>query len=305
MDISGWFTGGAAAREVARRVNHTCADVGFLYLAGHGIPDRVTQGVFSAANRFFSLPVDRKMQLDFALTGRHRGYVPPAVEATDPTTEGDCKEAFNMGLVIDPGTAPPAVAAHMGAPNLWPVDLPGFREQVTEYFDAVLKLSHVIFDIFAVGLGLSPGQFAEDLKSPIAHMRLLRYPPKTADSPRIGIGAHCDYEMLTILAQDGVGGLEVRNEDGEWIPAPPVPGTFVVNIGELLARWTNGIYTATPHRVINTASTARCSVPFFFASGYQSVITPLDTCVSAERPAGFPPVYAGSYLLQRLHENYG
>ncbi|MEV0455860.1 isopenicillin N synthase family dioxygenase [Catellatospora methionotrophica] len=304
VDISGWYSGGAAAQKVADEVNRVCAEIGFMYVAGHGISDTLRDGAFDAAERFFSLPMDRKMELDFHLTGRKRGYVPYLVEAADPDDKPDVKEGFHVGLVLDPGDAPPAVAAHMGAPNLWPTDLPGFRDQVTGYLDAMLTLARTVFEIFAAGFGVPHEELTNGLDRPIAHMKLLRYPPTEPLARELGIGAHCDAEALSILAQNDVSGLQVRNPDGQWIDVPPIPGTFVVNIGEMLTRWTNGVFTATPHRVINVSGKVRYSIPFFFAPSYDTPVRPLDACINKDRPAQYGPISAGDYLMQRLKAIY-
>ncbi len=154
---------------------------------------------------------------------------------------------------------------------------------------------------------VGPLTFRDKTDRPIAQLRLLHYPPQPepVDRSYLGIGAHCDYECFTILAQGEVGGLQVRNPVGEWIEAPPIPGTFVVNLGEMLACWTNDVFTATPHRVINSTGKERYSIPFFFGTNYDAVIESLETCCGPERPSRCPPVKAGHYLAARLQEVYG
>lgn len=305
VDIAGWQEGGKPARAVAAEVHRVCAEVGFLYITGHGIEDSVRAEVFDAAHRFFAMPASYKNGLDYQLTGRHRGYVRPLSEAADPAAAPDVKEAFHAGLVVDPGEAPAGIAAHIGAPNLWPPDLPDFRRQVTTYLDAMLGLSGTLFRIFAAGLGAPEDSFIPGTDRPIAHMKLLRYPSTEPDPAVFGIGAHCDAEALTILAQDDVGGLQVRNSRDAWIDAPPIEGTFVVNIGKMLSRWTNGVFAATPHRVINTSGRERYSIPFFFAPSHDTQIAPLPACVTPERPTLFAPINAGTFLTEHLKEIYG
>jgi isopenicillin N synthase-like dioxygenase len=304
VDISAWFSGSAQERkELAGRVNDVCAQVGFLYLSGHDVPQQSIDGCFAVARDFFALPRAEKLKLSAELTGGHRGYVAPGTESTDIADLPDKKEAWDMGLVLDPGDAEPRVAARMGAPNLWPPTPANFKPVVMGYFEAALNLARTMFEIFAAGFGLDESEFADDLTRPIAQMRLIHYAPsdpRRYDGP--GIGAHTDYEALTILAQDKAGGLEVQNEAGEWVAAPFVPGTFVVNVGDLLAHWTNGVFTATNHRVLNNSGVERYSIPLFFGPNYDTVIEPMAACVSDDKPAAFPRITAGRYLADRLIE---
>jgi isopenicillin N synthase-like dioxygenase len=303
VDLGAWGGGAARRNAVASALHAACRDVGFLYVKNHGVPEPLRREVFAAAHRFFALPAAEKRLVHFERSGRQRGYIPPRAEATDPLAPADLKEAFDVGLVLD---APPGAPGHarMTSPNLWPA-LPAFREAVEAYFQEMLDLARRLFSAFAVALGLPLDHFAKELDRPIAQMRLLRYPARPYREPAPGIGAHCDYECLTILAQDAVGGLEIRNAAGEWIAAPPLEGTLVVNVGEMLQRWTNDVYRATPHRVRGAANVERFSVPFFFATNYDTEIACLPTCVGPERPARYARIAAGRFLEQRLREIYG
>ncbi len=303
VDFGPWSAGAAGRRAVARAVHAACRDVGFLYLTNHGVPEAACRGVFAAARRFFELPQAAKQAVHFERSGRQRGYVPPRAEATDPLAPPDLKEAFDVGLVLD---APAGTPGHrrMTSPNLWP-ELPGFREAVEAYFDEMLGLTRRLFSSFALALGLPHRHFARQIDRPIAQMRLLRYPARPRHEPAPGIGAHCDYECLTILAQDAVGGLEVQNTSGAWVAAPPMQGAFVVNIGEMLQRWTNDVFRATPHRVCGAAGVERFSIPFFFATNYETEIACLPSCAGPDRPPRYPSVAAGRYLEERLREIYG
>jgi isopenicillin N synthase-like dioxygenase len=299
VDLAPWNTGAAGKRSVARAIGAACREVGFFYATGHGVDPRLRGQVLKAAHRFFDLPRTAKE----AVRGHHRGYIPTRGEATDPLAAPDLKEAFDVGLVLDAPRDTPGFE-RMTSPNRWP-DLPGFQEPVEAYFAAMLALARRLSAMFSLALGMPEGHFAAQLTRPIAQLRLLRYPVARAEDTAPGIGTHCDYECFTILAQDGVGGLEVRNTAGAWVAAPPLEDTFVVNIGELLQRWTNDLFRATPHRVVAVAGAPRYSIPFFFATNYDTEIACLPSCTTAENPPRYPPVAAGRYLEDRLREIYG
>lgn len=302
VDLSGWHGDTAARREVARDVDRVFRDVGFLYLAGHGLPQPLLDDAFAAAHEFFALPSDRKAALDATAAGSYWGYYPDRSEASDPDAPADRKEAFDLHHVVDAdrlADAPEAVRRRLAAPNLWPDGLPRFRRRVADYFAAAGDLARTLFEVIAVANGLRPDWFSSSVDDPIVSMRLLHYPPQPARTDEFGIGAHHDYEALTILAQDSVGGLQVRNPDGDWVEAPPLPGTFVVNIGEMLARWSGDAYVATDHRVLNRSGRERYSIPVFFASNHDTVLRRWHG-TDAE-----PRVTAGEYLVERIDTIYG
>jgi len=306
IDIAPWFVGGRAARaRVADDVFAACRDVGFLYISGHGIDPAIVDAVFDAARRFFALPDAEKLAVHYDLGGRRRGYLPLLAESSDPAARGDLKEAFDLGY--DAPGRPPYPGIEGGAiRNLWPDRPDGFREVVEAYFRAGRALAVEVFAMLALGMGLDPDWFADKVDRPVATMRLIHYPPQPPPSSTevLGIGAHCDYECLTILAQDAVGGLQVRGLDGRWIDAPPIPGAFVVNVGEMLARWSGGRLIATEHRVINTSGRERVSVPLFFATNPDVVIAPIHIAGEGDPERTCAPIEAGRYLAGRLAEIY-
>jgi isopenicillin N synthase-like dioxygenase len=302
VDLTGWRGTGSERLEVAREVDRVFRDVGFMYLAGHGLPQRLLDGAFRAATEFFALPAGRKAALDAASAGSYWGYYPDRSEASDPNASADRKEAFDLHHVVASerlDAAPESVRRRLAAPNLWPEGLAGFRPALEAYFAAAGDLARTLFEVIAVANGLQPDWFASSVDDPIVSMRLLHYPPQPARTEEFGIGAHHDYEALTILAQDEVGGLQVRNPDGDWVDAPPVPGTFVVNIGEMLARWSGDAYVATDHRVVNRSGKERYSIPVFFASNHDTVLR------SWHGTDKRPPMTAGEYLVDRIDTIYG
>lgn len=305
VDLGPLIDGSDKARA-AEAIGKACREVGFLYIENHGVPPDLVARTFAEAERFFALPTEDKMRVAMARSPNHRGYYGLFEENTDPTKTGDLKEGFDIALEL--GADDPDVIAGKPyhGPNQWPAGLPGFRETLEEYYAAMRGLAATLMRGFALALRLDEDFFDGKIAKPLAQLRTLHYPPQAGHvvEDTLGCGAHTDYGCLTILAQDAVGGLQVQNVAGDWIAAPPVPGTFVVNIGDQMARWTNGLFAATVHRVINTSGRERYSVPFFFDPDYDAWIECLPSCRDVDHPPKYPPVKAGEYLMQRFNETY-
>lgn len=308
VDLGPWWSKDEQKRlDVAHRVNSVCRQVGFLYISNHGVEQDLIDRIFAMSERFFALSVEEKRQVDYRKTGKHRGYIELMGESTDPQGKPDLKEAFDCGLVISAEHCADEYMLRRFGVNLWPENISGFRAALEEYLSAVHILAQSLFEIFALGFGLPERFFADRIDRPMGQLRILHYPPQELSGQQgvIGIGEHCDYECFTILAQGEHGGLQVKNHAGAWVAAPPVTGTFVVNIGEMLARWTNDEFLATPHRVINESGHERFSVPFFFATNYDCTIEPIPGTFSVDNPPRYEPVVAGRYLAERLQSIYG
>lgn len=294
--------------KVAAALKDACMNVGFFYLRNHGVPQEVIDATFDAAKRFFATPFEEKMRIHIRQSNNHRGYGPLLEENTDPTAKGDLHEAFDLSLDIPADDAEVLAGHTLHGPNVWPESVPNFREPLTHYYDEMILLGRRIFQAFALALELDEDFFAPKIKRPGSSMRVLYYPPQEGviDEKQIGIGAHSDYECFTILAQGGdVEALQVLNASGEWISAPPIPGAFVVNIGDQMARWSNDLFKSTLHRVINRSGRERYSIPFFYGCDYATILTPLPNCVDEEHPAKYEPVTAYEYVSGRFAETYG
>ena len=290
---------------VAQEVRRACEHDGFFYLANHSVAPEPSSKVRRAAETFFALPADAKLALHFEKAGKQRGYIPLRAESSDPNAPGDQKEALDFTFSIPPEGVSDPVAHRMYGENLWPSGLPHFRETIESYFDEMIRLGRVLFETIAVSFELPRNYFHDKTDRPIAQLRLLHYPPQVPNKEMtLGIGAHCDYECFTILDQGEVGGLQIQRND-EWFDVDLIPGTFVVNLGEMLARWTNDVFRATPHRVLNKSGRERYTIPFFFGTNYDTRIECLPPCCGPERPARYPPIQAGEYLAKRLNEVYG
>ena len=289
VDIAGLGSADLVARRrVAQEIGRAAREVGFLHVTGHGVPEALSTGVREAAARFFAQPAPQKMAAYIGRSLNHSGYVPEGEEVF-ASGKIDKKEAFDVNL-----DAPEAAGeAPMLGANLWP-ELDGFRPAVSAYYAAIAQLARRLFRGFALALDLPEEHFDPHLTHPPSQLRLVHYPYDPAALDQEGIGAHTDYEFFTVL-QSTAPGLEVKNGAGEWIDVPPVPGGFVVNIGDMLEVWTNGEFRATAHRVRKVAE-ERYSFPFFATCDYWTVVEPAAQFVSRERPARFERLVSGEHL---------
>ena len=297
VDISGLYADEPARRRAtAQQLGKAAREVGFLYVAGHDVPGERIAELQRKAAEFFAQPMAAKMACYIGRSVNHSGYVPEGEEVF-ASGKIDKKEAFDVGLDYHGEDRRPLLG-----PNLWP-ELPGFQEAATRYYAAVADLARRLFAGFALALGLPEDHFEALRKAPPSQLRLIHYPfDPHAEPDQQGIGAHTDYECFTILYGTAPG-LEVLNGAGEWIDAPPVPGAFVVNIGDMLEAMSNGEFVATSHRVRKVAE-ERYAFPFFATCDYDTVVEPLPQFVGAERPAAYPPIVSGAHLLAQTAQTF-
>lgn len=267
----------------ADAIGRACREHGFFYVVGHGVPDELQDRLEQLSRRFFAQDLASKMRIRMALGGRAwRGYFPVGEELT--SGKPDMKEGIYFGAEL--GDDHPLVRA--GAPlhgrNLFPADIPRFRETVLDYVAAMTRLGHTLMSGIAQSLGLEASYFADRYTAdPLVLFRIFNYPPDPGwqgGEPRWSVGEHTDYGILTILKQDDCGGLQVKSRS-RWIDAAPVPGALVCNIGDMLDRMTGGLYRSTPHRVRNPAQRARLSFPFFFDPNFEVEVKPIDLGLGA------------------------
>jgi isopenicillin N synthase-like dioxygenase len=300
VDISGLHSPDRAERDrVAGELGKAASEVGFLYVSGAGVDDTLFERMLAATKEFFALPLEVKMRSYIGLSRCHRGYVPSGEEGL-ATGMPELKEAFDTALDL-PADDPDYLAGNpMLGPNTWP-ELPGFAEAVTAYYRAVLDVGHRLLWAFAVALGEDPDTFSKHATKTPSQLRLIHYPynPDAVDGE--GIGAHTDYECFTLLKPTAPG-LEVMNGEGEWIDVPPVPGTFVVNIGDMLELWTNGAYVATSHRV-RKVKEERYSFPLFFNVDYHTEVKPLPQFASRDSKQR-PALRAGEHLFAQTAQTF-
>ncbi|WP_341894829.1 2-oxoglutarate and iron-dependent oxygenase domain-containing protein [Ferrovibrio terrae] len=305
----------AACRATAWEIHKACRDTGFFYVAGHGVAEGLVAAQFDWARRFFALPMDVKAALHMKRSRSFAGYEPLAGQTLDAASPPDLKEGFyyTADLPEDDAYVVAGIRGYGG--NQWPGDdLPGFdaagfRRQMQAYHAAMRVLGDRLLSLLARSLDLAPDYFVPMYRKPNAVVRLLHYPPQpeAAQFNQLGAGAHTDWGGITLLAQDDAGGLEVQNTAGEWIVAPPLAGSFVINLGDLVQRWTNDLYRSNMHRVLNRAKVSRdrYSVPFFYTPDHFARIECLPGCSSAERPPRHAPCLAGEHMMEMFNRSYG
>ncbi|MEV7554528.1 2-oxoglutarate and iron-dependent oxygenase domain-containing protein [Amycolatopsis sp. NPDC089917] len=253
-------------------------EVGFFYVVGHGVPSELTEAIFSVARRFFALPDADKLAIENIESPQFRGYTKTGNEYTGGSR--DWREQIDVGPereAVEPAPGDPAWIRLIG-PNQWPGALPELRETTLAWQAEALRVSREVLRALAASLGQDEGYFDTWFDEEAAtHLKIVHYPPRPAADEEQGVGSHKDYGYLALLQQDEIGGLQVQDDDGGWIDAVPVPGGFVVNIGEMLEIATQGYLRATRHRVLSPpAGVDRYSVPFFLAPRLDAVVEPVE-----------------------------
>jgi isopenicillin N synthase-like dioxygenase len=310
IDLTNALTSNASRRrEVADQVRNAAETCGFFYVSHHGIPQSLIDRQFEVAEQFFTQPRDAKLTVALQPGGPMRGYEAVGSQTLDAAANADLKESFQCGREY-PADHPYVLKGYSSyGGNLWPAGLPELRKASEQYFDAAAGLSATLLELLALSLGLAENYFARLNTHPSDTLRLLWYPPQpaTADDRTFGAGAHTDWGALTILAQDTNGGLEVQMQDGSWVPAYPIDGTFVINLGDMIPRWTNGRYHSNLHRVINKNSAARHrqSVVFFTDLDFEAVIEPIPSVTADDHITGSRPCTVGEHMAEMVRKTYG
>ncbi len=289
--------------DVARALNVACEQIGFFYLTNHGVPTELLRHVFAQSVRFHAEPLERKNAL--SINAFHRGYIGASSYRLNEELAPNLSESLVMMHELPPDHPDLLAERPLQGPNQWP-ELTGFRDTMLAYVSAMEKVGRSLLSRFAIALELEEDYFERSFREPTTFLRLLHYPPQpeTSAENQFGSAPHTDYGAITLLAQDDSGGLHVRHRSGDWIAATPIPGAFVVNIGDVMARWTNDRYVSTEHRVLNVRGGHRYSVPFFFDPNMDVEIACLSTCESEERPPKYDAIRYGDYLLGRLNTHY-
>jgi isopenicillin N synthase-like dioxygenase len=272
---------------------------GFLYVTGHQQPTELFEALLDAARRFFAQPLERKMRVYIGNSRNHRGYVPVGEEVFAGGTY-DAKEAYDSSREL-PSDDPEYLAGNpLLGPNQWP-QLPGFQAAVTRYYEATFELGRALLRGFSLALGEPADVFAPFLTRPPSQLRLIHYPYDPSASDRPGLGAHTDYELFTMLRSTAPG-LEVMNDAGVWVDAPPIANAYAVNIGDMLELWTNGEFVATSHRVRKVRE-ERYSFPLFFSLDYQTRITAMPRFIRPGSPVR-TPLIAGEHLFAQTAQTF-
>lgn len=316
IDIAPFYSGTPAERAaLARKVEQACRDIGFLVITGHGIDPELVARIDRTSYAFFAQPEPEKVKLNRPKDDQVRGYSAIGNEGLSYSlgkkTPGDLKESFTIGP-IDPPDHPyfngPAAGPHF-APNLWPANIPDFKASWSEYFGRMSTLSADLMKLFALALALPENFFQDKIDRHISMFRVLQY-PNQVEPPEPGqlrAGAHSDYGSLTIVRaqQYRPGGLQVHNKAGEWVDVPDLPGSFVVNIGDLMMQWTNDKWISTLHRVINPPrekahDSLRQSIVFFHQPNYDAMVECLPSCLAPGEKAKYAPISSGDHLRMKF-----
>jgi isopenicillin N synthase-like dioxygenase len=304
VDISSWGSPSASA-DIAAAVDEACRTVGFMQVSGHGIPAPVINAALAASEQFFGLPVEEKALAKPAQPEINRGYAPLGSEALAYSLgrerPPDLFEAFNIGDDADPAGTPDW-AMPLFAANIWPARPPTFRDAIWSYFLEAVNLSRTLVDIFAVALDLEPGWFRTHIDHATLTMRTIRYESHEARrGPTLGMSEHTDYGIVTVLYADPLPGLQIVGPDGAWHDVVPAPGAVLVNLGDLLAQWTNDRWKSTIHRVMPPPpGTVRQSMAMFNDGNYDSVIEVLPTCTGPDNPPRYAPITAGEHINAKV-----
>lgn len=318
IDYGPYFAGAPGALErVAAEVAQSCENVGFFYALNHGVPEEVIARAFAASRRFHALPLAEKLAL--RLDPDNIGYLPinasvQAASTVHKATRPNQNESFFVSY--DRASDHPDVIS--GKPlrgrNQWPSELPDLRADMMAYFHALEAMCERMLPPFAVALGLLPDYFAPFFANEAhANLRFLHYPPQTVlEDNTFGQAPHTDNSFMTALARTDVPGLAVRLPSGEWLPPPIIPGTFLINLGNIMRRWSNDRFLSTPHGVLNESGVDRYSIAYFHSPNPDSVIECLPTCIGPDNPPRYPPAvyreliqefYRANYFHQRGHHS--
>jgi isopenicillin N synthase-like dioxygenase len=295
-DPAGSAAAGRAMREASERI-------GFFYVSNHGVPQPAIDGVFGAARDFFALPDAQKEKAK--VNALHRGWIGHGGAKMYTGAKVDLKESFVWGLELPESDPDVAAGTPLMGPNNWPAAMPALQGAAYGYYEHVLALGQRVLRGLALSLGRDAGFFENRFARPLARGSLIWYPPQPPDmgQDQFGVAPHTDYGGLTFLCQDMTGGLQVLNASGEWVTAHPIPGTFVVNIGDLMHRWTNDRFRSNAHRVVNTSGNARQSVAVFYDPGFHTVVDPRDL-LDDPAEARHPPITCGEWIVGRFNKAF-
>jgi isopenicillin N synthase-like dioxygenase len=305
IDVSGSISPNRRDRlHVAGQIRQASLDKGFFYIEKHGIPEQLIQAVFRESHGFFASPLVDRLAVGRSHSSCGRGFEPLGGQDLERVGAPDLKEAFDLGVDLPVDDPRVLRGTENCGPNQWPRGLPMFRPVMESYLQAMTGLAVQLMRTVALSLDLAEDYFDPFCDEPVALLRLLHYPqqPVRSRAGEKGCGAHTDWGAITLLLQDDAGGLQIRDPVSGWLHAPPRAGAFVVNLGDLMARWTNDRYRSTEHRVINLSGRDRYSVPFFFDGNPDYLVTCLPGCSGPADPARYPAITVAGHTeeMRRL-----
>lgn len=322
---------------VVDSLRHACTEIGFFYLKidSKDLSHNLIQNVFDQSKQFFNLPTDIKQK--FTDCELNRGYTSMGEETLDPSKQsvGDTKEGYYIARDV-PKNNPDYDPLKLSGPNVWPtkngndddrmnLDCIQWKNVMNEYFDIMNKIGFRLVQLIALAIGLPHNFFDDKFSPPMAFLRLLHYSKQKSDVANgiFACGAHSDYGMVTLLATDDEPGLQILlqknnlrasadddnhyevDKEEKWVNvAPPPIGTFVVNLGDMLERWTNGKFKSTVHRVVSSGAKERYSIPFFYEPNFDTVVECLDVCLEDGEEPKFPKTTAGGHLVEKYNQTH-
>ena len=298
IDLAPIAAGGLG--RIAKAMRSASETAGFFYVANHGVPEETAKAALAASRAFFARPDSWKRRV--AVNALHRGFLGMGEARLRDDAEADRKESFVWGLELADDDPDVRAGKPLMGSNRWPEDMPEMRTALYDWYDAVGACARTVLRALAVGLEMPETFFVERFAKPLARGALVHYPPHPADAGArtFGTAAHTDYGGITLVHQDDTGGLEVENRAGTWVPAHPIPGTLVVNIGDLMARWTNDVLASNPHRVINRSGTERYSMAVFYDPDFDTVIETLPSCLGPGGTPRYAATTCGAYIQERF-----
>ncbi len=294
-----------ASTRAAAAIRDAYIEYGFLYVSGHGVPQPTIDAAGASAMRFFRLPEVEKRQVSANIA--NRGWHALGDALMYGAEKPDYKEFYQVGLEL-PSDDPDVLAGQpLRGANNWPRFMPELQRDMYAYFEAVAVCGQALSHGVALSLDIDPDFFVDKYFKPLQRTQAVYYPPQPASlsDDQFGVAAHTDFGNITILWQDDNGGLEVQNLAGEWIAAPPVPDTMVVNAGDLLGRWSNDRYRSTKHRVVNRSGRERISIATFYDPTFTAKVDPRDLGLPSEQESKYLPISAGEHILERIDASFG
>lgn len=304
IDVSGIRTGDRdRIKAIADQIGLAAREIGFFRIIGHGIDLTLVEKTYQMGERFFALPDPVKRRYYIGLSTNHRGYVPFTEKGDYPDEVSRNYEAFDLGLDLPQDDPDYLKGNRLLGPNVWP-DVPGFKQTVSAYYGQIAALGWHISSALELYLGLPPGRMTGQMTKPISQLRLLHYVRRNdgIDTKSVNMGAHTDYECLTLLHTRNAG-LQVMNAEDRWIDVPVDSRVYVVNIGDMLEAWTNGQLRSTPHRVLNLRP-ERFSMPYFVAANHDTLIRPFPELVGQGGQENYEPFKAGDHLERMLIRDF-
>lgn len=307
IDLAPLRDGVEGARALAPRLRRALEDIGFLVIVNHDVPRDLIDRTFAEARRFHAQPMAAKRAV--LMNAHNNGYMAQArynvrTSRVSEAAKPDMNEAFFVKRERPPDDPLVLAGRRFAGPNEWPADLPGFRETVLEYCEAVDRMARRTLPAVALALDLDPGFFDTAFAESQFSFRLSHYPPVPREEGQYGIAPHTDVNFMTFLAQPDVPGLQIATEPGKWRDVPAIPDSFVVNTGDTLHRWSNGRFRSTPHRVLPPTEGPRYAIPYFIGPHLDTVIECLPTCRGPDNPPREPPTTYGDYLAWWYDANY-